>query len=107
MWKPRLSFRGNRTSASAAVFILEDCLAEEIQKGHKLKWDLGLPCFRRAVRNGDESASEALHHAVEDALQRLSDALGGAELYSGPMERLDFESITGFRGFFLLGGRRH
>jgi hypothetical protein len=56
MWKPRLSFRWNRTSASGAVFILEDCMAEEIQKEQDIKWDLGLPYFRRAVRNGDEGA---------------------------------------------------
>jgi hypothetical protein len=60
--------------------------------------DLGLPYFRWAGRNGDESACEALHDAVEDALQRLSDALGGAELYSEPMERLDFKLLFWVHG---------
>jgi hypothetical protein len=63
-------------------------MPDELQKGQEVTWDLRSPYFRRAVRNGDESAHAALHDVVEEALSGLYDALGDAELYNDQIEPL-------------------
>lgn len=49
-------FQRESDSASAALFILWDCMAEEIQKGQEIKWDLG-PTHLRSIASSQSTPS--------------------------------------------------